>query len=142
MTDTTAVDVDGLLAEIFLTPEGKNDPYPRYAAIREHGPVFRSAMGFLVVARYDDCQLVLRDPRFGKGEGGPMWETYGMTEAEWRARFPDLEAQSRSMLGLDPPDHTRLRKLVAAFTPAGREPAADIGEPHRRAAHGYAAEST
>ena len=36
MTDTTTVDPDALLAEIMLTPEGKADPYPRYAAIREH----------------------------------------------------------------------------------------------------------
>jgi cytochrome P450 len=118
VSDTTAVDVDSLLAEIFLTPAGKNDPYPRYAAIREHGPVFRSAMGFTVVGRYDDCQWVLRDPRLGKGEIGPVWETYGLTQEEWVARFGDLERRNVSMLGMDPPDHTRLRKLVAkAFTP-------------------------
>jgi cytochrome P450 len=118
MTDTTAVDVDALLAEIFLTPEGKNDPYPRYAAIREHGPTHRSGMGFVVVGRYDDCQWVLRDPRLGKGEIGPVWEMYGLTKDEWIARFGDIERRTSSMLGLDPPDHTRLRKLVAkAFTP-------------------------
>ena len=118
MTDTTTIDVDGLLAEIFLTPEGKADPYPRYAAIREHSPSFKSALGFVVVGRYEDCQLVLRDPRFGKGEPGPMWEEYGLTEAQWTERFGDMERRTRSMLGLDPPDHTRLRRLVAkAFTP-------------------------
>jgi cytochrome P450 len=118
MTDTTAVDVNALLAEIFLTPEGKNDPYPRYAAIREHAPVFRSDFGLVVLSRYDDCQWALRDPRLGKGEPIDAWEQYGLTEAEWIARFGDLERRSRSMLGLDPPDHTRLRKLVAkAFTP-------------------------
>ena len=82
MTDTTAVDVDGLLAEIFLTAEGKSNPYPRYAAIREHSPAFRSGLGFVVVGRYEECQWVLRDSRFGKGEQGPMWEGYGLTEAE------------------------------------------------------------
>ena len=112
------VDVDALLAEIFLTPEGKANPYPRYAAIREHSPVFRSAIGFVVVGRYDDCQWVLRDPRFGKGDGGAMWEAYGLTEEQWYERYPDLTRRTSSMLGLDPPDHTRLRKLVAkAFTP-------------------------
>jgi cytochrome P450 len=118
MTETS-VDVDALLAEIFLTPEGKSDPYPRYAAIREHTPVFRSAMGFVVVGRYDDCQMVLRDARFGKGSDlGAVWENYGLTEDEWYARFPDMERRMSSMLGMDPPDHTRLRKLVAkAFTP-------------------------
>jgi len=115
---TVDVDLDALLAEIFLTPEGKSNPYPRYAQIREHSPVFRSAIGFVVVGRYDDCQWVLRDPRFGKGEGGPIWEAYGLTEQQWHERFPDLERKATSMLSLDPPDHTRLRRLVAkAFTP-------------------------
>ena len=118
MTDTAEVDVDALLGEIFLTTEGKSDPYPRYAAIREHSPVFRSALGFVVVGRFEDCQWVLRDARFGKGESGAMWETYGLTEEQWRDRFPDMERRMSSMLGLDPPDHTRLRRLVAkAFTP-------------------------
>ncbi|MDQ1479218.1 MAG: hypothetical protein QOI44_79, partial [Actinomycetota bacterium] len=118
MTDTTAVDVDALLAEIFLTPEGKSNPYPRYAAIRESSRAFRSGMGFVVVGRYEDCQWVLRDPRFGKGEMGPMWEEYGLTQVEWQERFPDFQQRVTSMLGLDPPDHTRLRRLVAkAFTP-------------------------
>jgi cytochrome P450 len=117
MTDT-AIDVDALLAEIFLTPEGKSDPYPRYAAIREHSAAFRSALGFVVVGRYDDCQMVLRDARFGKGDGGRIWESYGLTEDEWYARYPDTEGRMSSLLGMDPPDHTRLRKLVAkAFTP-------------------------
>jgi cytochrome P450 len=80
--------------------------------------VFRSLIGFVVVGRYDDCQWVLRDPRFGKGDGGPIWESYGLTEQQWYERFPELERRTTSMLGLDPPDHTRLRRLVAkAFTP-------------------------
>jgi cytochrome P450 len=119
MADTT-VDVDALLAEILLTPEGKADPYPRYAAIREQSPAFRSAIGIVVVGRYDECQWVLRDPRFGKRQDfGSAWETYGLTEAEWFARFPGFDPESqRSMLGLNPPDHTRLRGLVSkAFTP-------------------------
>jgi cytochrome P450 len=118
VTDTTAVDVDALLAEILLTPEGKADPYPRYAAIREQAPASRTALGFVVVGRYEDCQALLRDPRFGKGEPGPIWESYGLTEQDWQDRFGEFTKQTRSMLGLDPPDHTRLRRLVAkAFTP-------------------------
>ena len=118
VTDTTAVDVDALLAEIFLTPEGKADPVPTLRGDPRERAAFRSGMGFVVVGRYEDCQWVLRDPRFGKGEQGPMWEGYGLTEAQWRERFADFERRMTSMLGLDPPDHTRLRRLVAkAFTP-------------------------
>jgi len=118
VTDTTDVDVDALLGEILLTPEGKSNPYPRYAAVREAGPAFRTAIGVVVVARYDDCQFILRDARFGKGELAAPWEQYGMTEDAWVARFPNMRRRMTSMLGLNPPDHTRLRRLVAkAFTP-------------------------
>jgi len=118
MTGTTTVDPDALLGEVVLTPEGKADPYSRYAAIREHAPAFRSALGVVVISRYEDCQGVLRDARFGKGEPGPVWEQYDLSEQEWQDRFGEFNKRMRSMLSLDPPDHTRLRKLVAkAFTP-------------------------
>ncbi len=118
MTDTTAIDPEALLGEILLTPEGKADPYPRYAAIREHSPAFRTSLGFVTFGRYADCQQLLRDPRFGKGEPGPIWESYGLTEEQYIDRFEDFTKRVDSMLGMDPPDHTRLRRLVAkAFTP-------------------------
>jgi cytochrome P450 len=118
MTDTALVDPDALLGEIMLTPEGRADPYPRYAAIREQAPIFESALGLAVVSRYEDCQSLLRDNRLGKGPPGPVWEQYDLTEEAWRERFGDFTKRTQSLLMLDPPDHTRLRKLVAkAFTP-------------------------
>jgi cytochrome P450 len=118
VTDTTAIDPNALLGEILLTPEGKADPYSRYAAIREHAPAFPTPMGFVTFTRYADCQTILRDPRFGKGQMGAIWETYGMSEQEWTDRFGEFTKRTTSMLGMDPPDHTRLRRLVAkAFTP-------------------------
>ncbi len=88
-----AVDPDALLAEILTTPEGRADPYPRYAAIREHSAAYRTSIGFVVVARFDDCQWVLRDARFGKGDAASvaMWERYGLTEEEWAERFSDFD---------------------------------------------------
>jgi cytochrome P450 len=114
----TNVELDALLAEILMTPEGKADPYPRYAALREHSRAFRSSLGLVFVGRYDDCQTVLRDPRFGKSMVDAIWERYHLSEHEWLERFPGFDGRRKSMLGLNPPDHTRIRKLVAkAFTP-------------------------
>ncbi len=54
-----------LLFNPFL-PEIQADPYPFYRRLREHDPVHRTTMGFWVVTRYDDVEMVLRDPRFGR----------------------------------------------------------------------------
>lgn len=116
VTDTT-INQDALLLEILMTPEGKADPYPRYKAIREHSAVFESSLGALVVGRYDDCNWVLREPRLGRGPQREPWEQYGLTKAEWHERFPMRTGETTSLLLMDPPDHTRLRKLVVkAFT--------------------------
>jgi cytochrome P450 len=83
------------------------DPYPTFHRLRAKGPVHKSVLGFWVVTRYDDVQTVLRDPRLGK-------ETIQKL-VEKRTGQPAVDL---SMLTRDPPDHTRLRGLVAkAFTP-------------------------
>jgi hypothetical protein len=119
VTDTaSAADLDGILGSIFLTAEGKADPYPGYATVRETTAVHRSALGVSVVCRYADCDAVLRDNRFGRGDHRLAPEHFGLTQDEFDTRFPRFAGRGESMLGLDPPDHTRLRSLVAkAFTP-------------------------
>jgi cytochrome P450 len=110
-------ELDRLLIEALTTPAGRADPYPRYAAVREHAPAYRTALGTVVVGRYEDCQSILRDQRFGKGTARP-WERHGLAESEWHERFPAFARHRRGLLHLDPPDHTRVRRLVAkAFTP-------------------------
>jgi cytochrome P450 len=98
-----------VLFDPFL-PEFHADPYPFYRRLREQDPVHRSALGFWVLTRYDDCVAVLRDQRFGREEFQQMLSAvYGGEDSD---RLP------RSMLFRDPPDHTRLRALVSkAFTP-------------------------
>ncbi len=81
------------------------NPYPTYQRLREKDPVHRMRLvdGW-VLTRYDDVQAMLLDhQRF----------------SNWGAGVGDREyTQDRSMLDLDPPDHTRLRALVSkAFTP-------------------------
>jgi cytochrome P450 len=110
-----SADVDALLGELLLTPEGRRDPYPRYERIRELAAVHRSGLGFWVLSRYEDCQQLLRDPRFGKGDRRDR--EAGLPE-EAVAALARMRTRAPSLLFLDPPDHTRLRGLVAkAFTP-------------------------
>ena len=62
-----------------------------------------------LVTRYEDARLVLSDPRFSRAllyDGAPCMIQPG-----------DFSTGERSILNLDPPDHTRLRRLAAqAFT--------------------------
>jgi cytochrome P450 len=116
-TDTSA-ELDAILASIFLTQEGKQDPYPGYATVRETTPVHESGLGVKVITRYDDVNAILRDNRFGRGDNTIDPTQFGLTQEEWDERFPATGGPNESMLGMDPPDHTRLRSLVAkAFTP-------------------------
>ncbi len=86
--------------------------------MRETTALHHSMLGVYVLTRYDDCQAVLRDNRFGRGEQRLLAEMFGLTDDDFKSRFPRLSERAESMLGLDPPDHTRLRGLVAkAFTP-------------------------
>jgi cytochrome P450 len=116
-TEPTREELDALLASIFLTAEGKADPYPSYAMIREATPLHRSMFGFVVATRYNDCQQILRDNRCGRGENAIDASAFGLTDEEFEARFSRRGEINESMLVLDPPDHTRLRGLVSkAFT--------------------------
>jgi cytochrome P450 len=106
------------------------DPYPVLAALREATPVLRhEELDRWFVTRHADVRTCLRDRRLGRN-----YRHVG-TDEEFRAEPLDPRWQSFwdverwSLLWIEPPDHTRIRKLVAsAFTPrsvgAMREPAA------------------
>ncbi len=116
-TATPQTTPDGVVMEIMLTPEGRADPYTRYARLREMAPVHRSDLGPLwFLTRYDDCNLVLRDHRFGKGDFSDRSGSMGV----FSPAMPDRQRSIMvdSMLMQNPPDHTRVRALVSrGFTP-------------------------
>jgi len=103
-----------LFTTLFLTAEGRADPYPLYHQLRQTAPVHRTKMGMWVLSRYDDCWAAMRDPRLGKDYAPQIEQRFG---PDWR-KHPSLTAGEHSMLNTSGPEHTRLRKLVTkSFTP-------------------------
>ncbi len=115
---------DQALAEMFFTDAGIADPAPFYHHLRSVAPVHLSGTGATFLTRFDDCQRILRDNRFGKanrGSGGGLIPDTDPAvialRAEQMERFI-ASGRPASMLFLNPPDHSRQRSLVArAFTP-------------------------
>ena len=92
------------------------DPYPVYGRWRAERPVARPRERLYVLSRFADCEAVLADPAFGRADEDHVRLSPGQARAV--ARQAD-GINARSMLRLNPPDHTRLRRLVSrAFTPA------------------------
>jgi cytochrome P450 len=81
------------------------DPYPYYRVLQREAPVWRDPeRGFYVVSRFDDVEAVAQN-----------WEDFSTT---WGPGPQRIESPVASILQSDPPDHTRLRSIIArAFTP-------------------------
>jgi cytochrome P450 len=93
-----------------------DDPYRQYAALREHDPVHRSPLEVWVLFRYDDIVDVLRDSSLSVQVDNATPTARMQMFAEQAPE--ERERGAHSILNVDPPDHTRLRRLVSkAFTP-------------------------
>ncbi|MDR0341825.1 MAG: cytochrome P450 [Nocardiopsaceae bacterium] len=96
-----------------FAPGFTDDPYPQYARLREAAPVYQHPIGFWLLTRYDDVSGLLRAPGLSVEDHNVTGPLVELRESGNQARTDGL-----SMLDRDPPDHTRLRKLVSrAFTP-------------------------
>jgi len=97
-----------------------DDPYPQYAVMREQAPVYEHPLGFWLLTGYEDVFWLLRAGLSVEDRNvaqGPF------TELRDQLRGDDVPSSGgMSMLDRDPPDHTRLRRLVSkAFTPRAIE---------------------
>jgi cytochrome P450 len=114
------ITADDVLAHLLRGSEGRADPYPLYRALHELAPFHRhDADGMWYAVRYETCRNLLRDPRLGHDEE-KLFRRPGMTDAQlerMRLRMEKRRRRGFSMLTENPPDHTRLRRLVSrAFT--------------------------
>jgi cytochrome P450 len=92
-----------------LVPEVKANPYPYYAALRETAPAYYvESLDCWAISRYADVNHVLRTPKLFS------------SEILFTALLGEMNPvpEALCLISSDPPDHTRLRKLVnKAFTP-------------------------
>ncbi len=109
MTDLAGIDL--------MDPVLRADPHPTYHRLRAEAPL-QEITGpdgpELLLTRHDDCVAVLRDPRWSSSP------THAETEGEVASPLRSAvgAADLPVLLFMDPPDHTRLRRLVSkAFTP-------------------------
>ena len=83
------------------------DPYPTYAWLREEAPAYHNTeLDFWALSRFDDVLAGLHNPATYTSSKGVALEDEGP------------EGAAGSMIHMDPPDHTKMRKFIAQrFTP-------------------------
>jgi cytochrome P450 len=86
-------------------PAAIENPYPAYAELRRAGPLCRFGPGQWAVTRYRDVAALLRDRRLGSAFP-PEFHEFSVGPG------PAAEFFQRVMIVRDPPEHTRLRKLM------------------------------
>ncbi|MEU7145250.1 cytochrome P450 [Nocardia sp. NPDC046473] len=99
-----------------LDPAVRPNPYPLFARLRERGPFRIGTAPVVIVPGHADCAAVLRDPGVSVDRSLAKLQLGSMPIYD--ATKTTADQVKPSFLFLDPPDHTRLRRLVSkAFTP-------------------------
>ena len=100
-------------------PAFRADPYPAYDRLRAEAPVWWSPNGSVVLSRYDDVARTLRSNEFSRDIDAHVTSR---DDPVMQRRRDRRASGAKTILNLDPPDHTRLRRLVTtAFTPTAIE---------------------
>ena len=110
--------------QLIYDPRDRNfvvDPYPLYQRLRSENPIHKSDLGFRVVTRHADCLSILKDRRFssnGRRADPELLKPEAIRNIRDSEIPIEIQEEMAPFLFKDPPDHTRLRGLVAkAFTP-------------------------
>jgi cytochrome P450 len=102
-----------------FAPGFTDDPYPQYAVMRAQAPVYEHPFGFWLLTGYDEVSWLLR-AGLSVEDGNMAADSLlrQMRDQMYGTADESPRASAVSMLDRDPPDHTRLRRLVSkAFTP-------------------------
>ncbi len=86
------------------------NPYPLYKFLRTRYPLLRTPIGFWISTRYDNCLDVLRDKRFLAFDLNAL-DAFPPDDGLKSMR----EALQHAIVFRNPPDHTRLRRLMTTF---------------------------
>jgi cytochrome P450 len=109
---TEQVESQAMLLQL-LDPAIRADPYPLCAQFRDRGPLQLPDASFTLFSTYRECDEVLRHPLSSSDQ-----ERSTIGKQRVRAEGPQGVHGPPGFLFLDPPDHTRLRRLVSkAFAP-------------------------
>jgi cytochrome P450 len=103
-----------------VRPEVRADPYPYYAVLRREAPVHQIVPGlpYYTVTRYADVLFALQHPEIFSSTGIQGLARSSTAGAASHTGRESRLFQSSMMIAVDPPDHTRLRRLVnRGFTP-------------------------
>jgi cytochrome P450 len=88
----------------YFAQDSRPDPYPLLNKIREQTPIFAMDGNLVILGKHADCDLVLRHPAASVNRE--------------KSRIASARGREKALSFLDPPDHTRLRRLISkAFTP-------------------------
>jgi cytochrome P450 len=102
-----------LVSRLMVEPELREDPFPTYERIRAGGPI-AGAGAFKVTCSHEAASTILRSDAFGVPAANahfpePLHSVFLATMTDYDVGPVDPP----SLLAIDPPDHTRLRRLVA-----------------------------
>ena len=98
--------VRGDLFSRLVLPNGNTDPYQIYEEMRARGPMLPTRLGNYTTTSHRLCNEVLRNRKFG------------VSPIDGSEDLANQAGLDLSLLELNPPDHTRIRRLAApAFTP-------------------------
>ncbi len=102
-----------LQAQLILDPATRSDPFPTHDRIRSQGRLVRGKLSY-VSASHAACKQVLRSDDFRTGSPATRLPPVVERVAAWSRRPRALgPVEAPSLLAVEPPEHTRYRRLVS-----------------------------